>query len=129
MNALLTTLLANPSYLSLGALVLSTFFAGSMLQGDRIRTQEIKEELREIKEMTAASLVEVEQIQVRLEQEDARLIKEIGLAYSVLAQLNEKERIARADLEASDRERQRLADQRRRQQNAVNQNGRLFFSN
>jgi len=128
-NSILTSLLANPAYLSLGALVLSTFFAGSMLQGDRVRTQEIKDELREIQMLTEQSLSQVDHIQSTLDQEDDRLIREIDEAYEDLAALNEKERVARAELEASDREQARLAAERRRQQEAIERDGRLFFSN
>ena len=123
---MLETLLKYPNYLSLGALILSTFFAGTMLQGERIRKEEIREELREIQQLTEQSLDEVAQIQTLLEQEDARLVGEISEAYEVLAALNERERGVRAELEASDRERQRLANQRRRNQQAINNAGRFF---
>ena len=128
-SSIFTTLLANPGYLSLGALVLSTFFAGSMLQGDRVRTQEIKEELREIQQLTEQSLAQVEQIQVKLEQEDARLVNEISQAYEILAVLNEKEREVRVGLKETEKENNRLAAERRKRQEEIRKNGSLVFSN
>ncbi len=128
-NSLITMILANPGYVSLGALVLSTFFAGTMLQGDRIRKQEIQEELREIQQLTEESLTRVQEIQTTLEQQDAALLQDIGEAYEVLATLNKQEQEERLKLEESAQEAARLAAQRRRQQQAVNDSGRLFFSN
>ncbi len=127
-NALLQTALKYPSYFSLGALVLSTFFAGSMLKGDRIRTQEIKEELREIQAQTEQSLAEVEQIQTNLDQEDARLVSEITQAYEVIAELNEKARVVRADIEEAEERDKELQTQRNEHGQGINNSGR-FFSN
>ncbi len=126
LNTLLSTLLANPGYLSLGALVLSTFFAGTMLQGERIRKEEIREELREIQELTRQSLAQVEQIQVQLEATDARLVGQIGETYEVLVQLNKQEQEARAGLE--EEERRRLARQRSQLRQEVNNTSGFVFN-
>ncbi len=128
-NSLITILLGNAGMVSLGALVLSTFFAGSMLQGDRIRKQEIQEELREIQQLTEESLTRVAEIQTNLEKQDAQLLQEIGDAYDVLAKLNKEQEAAQLALEETEREQARLAAQRRRQQQTVTDSGRLFFSN
>ena len=127
-NALLQTALKYPSYFSLGALVLSTFFAGSMLKGDRIRTQEIKEELREIQAQTEQSLAEVEQIQTNLDQEDARLVSEITQAYEVIAELNEKARVVRADIEEAEERAKELQLKVDKSGGEIQNSGR-FFSN
>lgn len=128
LNSLLQTAMKYPSYFSLGALVLSTFFAGSMLKGDRVRTQEIKAELREIQAQTEQSLAAVEQIQVNLEQEDAKLVSEISQAYEVIATLNEQARVVRAEIERSEVRNRQLQANRNRSRQQIN-DSRRFFNN
>ena len=129
LNAVLSTVMANPGFLGLGALVVSTFFAGTMLQGERVRNQEIRDELREIKQLTEQSLLRVAAIEEALHTEDARLVNEIGVAYEALAVLNEKERVQRAALEATARRNRQLAIERLRQRETVKKSDGFIIDN
>lgn len=127
--AVLNFLLAHSSYVSLGALVMSVFFAGTMLQGERVRQQEVKDALREIEQVAAQSMDRVEQINTRLEAEDARLVNEIGETYEELAALNEKERQQRAELEATAARNRQLANQRNEQRTTIERSAGFVIDN
>lgn len=128
-GSLLTTLMANPGSLSLGALILSVFFAGSMLQGERMRNQEIRDALEEIEKATQQSLDRVEEINANLGQEDARLVSEIAETYEILATLNEQERKTRAGLEASGRAAAQLENVRQAERERLRKAAEFSFSN
>lgn len=125
----LNFLLAHSSYVSLGALVMSVFFAGTMLQGERVRQQEVKAELREIEQVAAQSMNRVAQINAQLEAEDARLVEEIGETYAELAALNEKERQQRAELEATAARNRQLDNQRNQQRTTIERSAGFIIDN
>ncbi len=128
-NTVVTTALAHPNYLSLGALIVSVFFAGTFLQGERVRKQEVKEQLREIQQLTEQSLARVDQVQTELAAEDARLVSEISEAYTALAALNEKELAQREALEASERRNQQLGNRRQQNRQRVNDSSGFIIDN
>ena len=128
-NTVVTAALAHPNYLSLGALIVSVFFAGTFLQGERVRKQEVKEQLREIQQLTEQSLARVDQVQSELAAEDARLVDEISEAYTALAALNEKERVQREELEESERRNQQLANRRQQNRQQVNDSSGCIIDN
>ncbi|MEM8485565.1 MAG: hypothetical protein AAF564_08435 [Bacteroidota bacterium] len=128
-NTVVTTALAHPNYLSLGALIVSVFFAGSFLQGERVRKQEVKEQLREIQKLADQSMARVDQVQATLAAEDARLVAEISEAYTALAALNEKERVQRLALEETARRNQQLANRRQQNRQQVNESSGFIIDN
>ncbi len=129
MSAVLNFLLANSSYVSLGALIMSVFFAGTFLQGERLRKQEVKDALEEIQNLTEQSMNRVEKINAILEKEDARLLSEIGVAYQELAALNEQERVKQAQLEETEQRNAELEAQNRRNRNRVRSSSGFIFDN
>lgn len=129
LSSLLTTIMAYPNYLSLGALVMSVFFAGTFLQGERLRKQEIKDELREIQQLAEQTMARVEDINTQLSQKDAQLVGEISEAYQILAELTEKERLQRVALEESARRRNELSDQRQSERQNVNNSAGFIIDN
>ena len=110
MQLLLTFIGANAGYVSIGALMLSVFCAGSFLQGERVRKEEIREQMREIEALTEETMARVATISATLEAEDQRLVAEIETTYAELATLNAEEAAARRALA----ERQRAIDRPRR---------------
>lgn len=128
-NTVLSTALAHPNYLSLGALIVSVFFAGSFLQGERVRKQEVKEQLREIQKLADQSLARVDQVQADLAAEDARLVGEISEAYAALAALNEKERVQRLAIEETARRNEQLANRRQQNRQQVNDSSGFIIDN
>ena len=99
LNTIFTFVGANSSLVSLGTLGLTVFFAGSMLQGERVRKQEIKAELREIQAETEASMARVKAIQDALAIADAQLVDQIRATYTELDSLNAELYIAQKNLE------------------------------
>jgi len=124
---MLSFLLANSSYVSLGALVLSVFFAGTMLQGERLRTREVRDALREIENITGQSLERVAQINAHLEAEDARLVGQISQAYAELAALNEQERLKRVQIEQTARRRRQLENERLQERERIRSSTGFIF--
>ncbi len=101
MQAILAFIGANGSYFSIGALCLSLFCAGSMLQGERLRKEEIREQMREIEAMTETTMARVAEINTRLEAQDQALVAEIETTYGELAALSAEESEARRALARS----------------------------
>jgi predicted oxidoreductase len=98
MQVLLTFIGANAGYVSIGALTLSVFCAGSFLQGERVRKEEIRDQMREIEALTEETMARVASITATLEAEDQRLVAEIENTYQELAVLNAEEAAARRAL-------------------------------
>ncbi len=100
MQLILTFIGANAGYVSIGALMLSVFCAGSYLQGERVRKAEIRDQMEEIEALAAESMDRVASIRSTLEAEDRRLVAEITETYAELAALNAEEVAARRALAA-----------------------------
>ncbi|MDZ4700168.1 MAG: hypothetical protein SH809_10720 [Rhodothermales bacterium] len=98
MHLILTFIGANAGYVSIGALMLSVFCAGSFLQGERVRKEEIREQMRDIEALTEETMARVATITATLEAEDRRLVAEIESTYEELAVLNAEEAAARRAL-------------------------------
>ena len=99
LQTLFTFIGANSSLVSLGTLGLTVFFAGTMLQGERVRKQEIKAELREIQAETEASMARVQAIQDALALADAELVGQIKATYTELDSLNAEQYAIKKKLE------------------------------
>lgn len=127
LQAALTTLQANPNFVSLGALILSVFFAGTMLQGERTRKQDVKDALAEIEALSAASLERVEEINADLETQDAELVGQIDEAYDELARISEREEQALANLEQTNRRNRQLQQQNQQNREAVRSSTDFIF--
>lgn len=104
MQAILAFLGANAGYVSIGALMLSLFCAGSMLKGEQVRKEEIREQLREIEAQTATTMERVHQITAQLAAEDRQLVQEIEKTYGELAALTAEEMAARKAKAAADQQ-------------------------
>lgn len=128
-NSVLTTLLAYPKYVSLGALVMSVFFAGTMLQGEWNRKKEIKAEMREIRAEADAVLQEVDAISSRLKAQDEALVFEIKQTYKELEALNHKEWQQRVALDESEAERRRLESELQQPRRQVKSSSGFIIDN
>jgi hypothetical protein len=104
MHVFLAFLGANAGYVSIGALMLSVFCAGSMLQAERVRKQEIRDALHEIEVQTDSTLQRIARIDAWLQAEDRRLVAEIETTYGELADVSAAEASARRALAESRRQ-------------------------
>ncbi|MEZ4698833.1 MAG: hypothetical protein R2834_00765 [Rhodothermales bacterium] len=104
MQAILAFLGANAGYVSIGALMLSVFCAGSMLKGEQVRKEEIREQLRDIEAQTASTMERVHQITAQLEAQDRQLVQEIEKTYGELAALSAEETEARRAKASADQQ-------------------------
>ena len=82
-------------YLSVAAVVTSVYFAGTFLEGERIRSQELKESMREILEETEQINERILFINQKAQVEDLLLMDKIGQTYANLEELGKKERSIR----------------------------------
>lgn len=85
--------------ISMGALVLSVFCAGAFLNGERLRTKDLRQELKTIQAEKDAIMRQVDAINQRTYEEEQKILDKIQTAYSLLNELdnlkrNQKEKIA-----------------------------------
>lgn len=80
----------NPNLFSLAALGLAVFFAGSFLEGERIRNREFREDIKAIKSKNRQILGRVAQINQTAARQDALIKEKITNAYEELAALQEE---------------------------------------
>ena len=83
---------------SLIALLLSVYFAASFFEGERLRTRELKDALREVESAHAETLRTLEVMRMQTIQADNQLVEKIESMYGELGALNEKERQQRLRL-------------------------------
>lgn len=83
---------------SLIALLVSVYFAASFLEGERLRTRELKDALQEVESAHEETLRTLEVMRMQTIQADNQLVEKIDAMYGELGALNEKERLQRLRL-------------------------------
>jgi chromosome segregation ATPase len=78
----------NKQLISVIAMMISVFFAGAFLNGERLRTKELEMELKEIRAQKDLVMQRVEQINQKTYEDEKRILARIDTAYSLLNSLN-----------------------------------------
>lgn len=115
--------------IGLGALLISIYFAGSFLEGERLAARELKADLQDVEQATEQILLEVDAINQRLAEEDLKLVQQIEGTYGQLNQLNEKELEARKGLERRWRRTKKQKKQNSDKREQMRQEGGFKFRN
>lgn len=68
--------------------MIAVFFAGAFLNGERLRTKELKMELQEIRDQKDQIMQRVDQIQQKTYEEEQKILARIDTAYQLLHELN-----------------------------------------
>lgn len=90
---------AYTNLISMASMMIAVFFAGAFLNGERLRTKELKMELQEIRERKEEIMQRVEQIQQKTFEEEQKILARIDTAYQLLNDLNSQRTLKKAEIE------------------------------
>ena len=90
---------ANANLISMAAMMIAVFFAGAVLNGERLRTKELKMELEKVRAEKEVIMQRVEEINQKTYEDEKKILEKIETAYSLLNSLNSQRTLKRQEIE------------------------------